>query len=104
MLQSKYVTSQSLPSQTGEGAAAAAAAAAGTAAADGAAAAAAAAAADGAAAAAGGGGAAAAAEFGVSVFNTDTSDNAADGIAVFGCSDEVLGLNRLQCKQKKRWK
>ncbi len=102
MLQSKYVTSQSLPSQTGEGAAAAAAAA-GTAAADGAAAAAAAAA-DGAAAAAAAGGAAAAAAFGVSMFNTDTSDNAADGIAVFGCSDEGLGLTRLQCKQKNRWK
>ena len=88
MLQSKYVTSQSLPSQTGEGAAAAGAVVAAAAAA---------------AAAAGGGGAAAAA-FGVSVFNTDTSDNAADGIAVFGCSDEGLGFNRLQCKQKNRWK
>ena len=86
MLQSKYVTSQSLPSQTGEGAAAAGAVVAAAAAA---------------AAAAAGGGAAAAA-FGVSVFNTDTSDNAADGIAVFGSSDEGFGLNRLQCKQKKR--
>ncbi len=75
MLQSKYVTSQSLPSQTGGGAAAGGVGAA----------------ADGAAAGGGGGGAAAAAAFGVSVFNTDTSDDAADGIAVFGCSGEGLG-------------
>lgn len=71
MLQSKYVTSQSLPSQTGVGA---------------------------------GAGVGAAAAFGVSVFKTDTSDDAADGMAVLGSSVEDLGLNRLQCKQKNRWK
>ena len=75
MLQSKYVTSQSLPSQSGVGAGAGVGASAG-----------------------------AAAAFGVSVFKTDTSDDAADGMAVFGSSVEDLGLNRLQCKQKNRWK